>query len=689
MRPWFSLLVALLCLGAAVPAHAALDADVVLVYGSSWRRVLPSWAAAAKPPEKGSQALSSLPPVILWSEGEEVWTEALLERLAPKKVVLVGPPGARSTRLKIPGKVQRIEAPDERIDTALAREAFGPKDRVRVVYLADGVDYASALAAAALATADRAPLLVADGDLRQAAAEAGQLAAHLGAEEVVVVGSGDIPTLSAAVGRKVRLLSGAQALAAWQERTTASKHLVVVAPGDMDGPFSPTRLSLASIPYAISHGASLAWAGAGPGRGRSPEAAAAALEKKGYGPFHSISLMGDTVTLPMREVADIDQVARGVKNPRIHKVPAFVDAAGGAADRAVGRLAALDVYDLSRWVARIVHDTDHSNDGTGALVLANADHKFVLGETISRTTSSEMKNAGVKVESFYRDEITRELIQKELPGHGLVIWEGHPRDLTLDDDALPVPEGHLPPATFFLQGCYTLDRADPYVLVERGANAVIGTYMAVYSASGSGFAKAYINSQLHDNETAGQALASARNYLLATVELKKRRGHKDWRKTLRAALSFELWGDPTAPLPVSSAKKPGKTPVQAKLQGKKLTVTVPAARLPKAKAGDYFANVRPGAVLSALYDEKPPEGGKRLIELFFVEFDVPEEFGDNPQVIGAYDSSTWAWVFSPRTRKMSLLIHENTLPAPGKRGVLQFELADAAGAGAEQAVEAP
>lgn len=669
---YLSLLTGLLCLGTALPAGAALDADVVLVYGSSWKRVLPAWSAAAKQPARGSSALAQLPPVILWSEGEEVWTEELLQRLAPKKVVLIGPPGATSTALKIPGKVQRIQAPDERIDNELARAAFQPKDRVKVVYLADGVDYASALAAAALATTDRAPLLVADGDLKQTATEAGQLAAQLGAEEVVVVGSGDVTTLSAAVGRKVRILSGKKALEAFQARAAGSSHLVVAAPADIEGPFSPTSLSLSAVPWAISHGASLTWAGAGPGRGRSPEAAAASLEAKGAGPFHSISLMGDTVTLPMAEVADIDQVARGVKNPRIHKVPAFVDAAGGAADRAVGRLAALDTYDLSRWVVRMIHSVEHPDDGSGALVLANADHKFVLGETISRTTSSEMKNAGVKVESFYRDEIDRELIQRELPGHGLVIWEGHPRDLTLDDDALPVPEGHLPPATFFLQGCYTLDRADPYVLVERGANAVIGTYMAVYSASGSGFARAYINSQLHGEETAGQALSSARNYLLATVELKKRRGHKDWRKTLRAALSFELWGDPTAPLPVAMGKKPKKAPVQARLRGKDLTVTIPAAKLPKANAGDYFASIRPGAVLSALYDEKPPEGGRRLIELFFVEFDVPEEFGDDPQIVGPYEPSTYAWVFSRRTRKLSLLIHENTLPAPGKPGVLQF-----------------
>lgn len=682
MKRILPLAAALLCLAATRPAAAALDADVVLVYGSSWRRVLPVYPAVAGAPQRGSKAVSDLPPVILWSEGEERWTEELVRRLAAKKIALVGPPGITAGKLKLPGKVQVIDGDDATIDSQLANVAFTPTPGAppRAIYLADGADYGAALAASALATAWRGPLLVADGDINAAAAEAGALARKLGAEWVVVVGNGDASLLASAAGRKVRVISRDEALAAYGRKVGATDHLVVTAPADTDGAFTPPKLSLAAVPYAIGRGAALGFAGAGlvpdPNIVRSPEEAAAAIELAGGGPFGAVSVVGDTVTLPMREVPDIDQVARGIANPRIHKVPAFVDPFGTAADRAVGRLAALDVFDLSRWVARIVHPELLPKDRKGALVLANAHDKFVLGETISRTTSSEMKNAGVDVQSYYRSEIDHDLIQRELPGHALVLWEGHPRDLTLDDDAIPAPDVPLPPATFFLQGCYTLDRSDPYLLVERGANAVIGSYMAVYSASGSGFARTWLNSQLHDGETAGEALASARNYLLATVELKKRRGLKDWRKTLRAALSFELWGDPTAPLPVTSGRL-HKQPVKARVRGKQLTVTVPAGSLPRAIAGDYFARVRPGSALSAIYDENPPEGGKRLVELFFVEVDVPKEFGDAPQVTGPYDPSTYAWVFSPRTRKLSLLIHENALPAPGKAATLKFELAKA------------
>jgi len=674
MKTFLQLGAALLCLGVALPASAALDADVVLVYGSSWKRVLPAYAAAAKEPKRGSTAAADLPPVILWREGEERWTEELLERLAPKKVVAIGPRGSHAVELRIPGTVRRIEADDASIDQRLASVAFEGDAKADVVYVADGVDLGAGIAAAALAASDRAPFLIADGDLSATVIEAGSLARKLGAEEVVVVGTGDAASLAAAAGRKMRLLSRDGALAAYAEKVKGSTHLVVTAPSDAEGPFQPPRLSLAALPYALGKGAPIVFAGAGAGGDRSPEQAALAFEQAGFGPFDAVSLVGDYLALPMREIEDIDQVSRGVKNPRVHKLPAFTDPTGRAADRATGRLAALDVYDLSRWVVRLLHEQARRQVRNGALVLANADHKFILGETISRTTSSELRNAGVHTASFYRDEIDRELIGRELPGHGLVLWEGHPRDLTVGDDALPAPEAPLPPAAFFLQGCYTLDRADPYLLIERGANAVLGSYMAVYSASGSGFAKAWVNAQLYGGETMGEALVTARNYLLATVELKKRRGHEDWRKTLRAALSWELWGDPTAPLPVK-AGRPRKPPVKATVRGDQVTVHVPAATLPKAEGGDYWARVRPGTLLSGLYDEKPKEGGKRLIELFLVEIEVPESFGNAPRLSSQQPDRTFGYVFAPRTRRMWVLVHEDAMPAPGKAGTLRFSLA--------------
>src|SRR5690606_32302443 len=121
----------------------------------------------------------------------------------------------------------------------------------------------------------------------------------------------------------------------------------------------------------------------------------------------------------------------------------------------------------------------------------------------------------------------------------------------------------------------------------------------------------------------------ARNYLLAVVELKKRRGFTDWRKTLRAALSFDLWGDPEAPPPVP-VRAPKKPPVTAKLQGNRLAVRIPRSALPLSEAGAYQASVRPGGALAGLYnfieDEAGEVVGRRLSELVFVDVGLRESF---------------------------------------------------------------
>lgn len=659
-----------------LPAFGALDADLVLVHGHDPARLLPAYAAAAKAPRKGSDSTARLPPVIAWSEGEEKWTQAMIDRLAPRKTVWIAPPDVPHDLLRIPGKVQRITAPDEQIGEAIAEAAFSPSDSPSSVWVADERDPASAIVASALAATERAPLLIATGTLSETVHAAATFAERLGADEVVVVGKADQGRLASQLGTKVRVLSHKDGLRTLRSKVRGTKRLVAVAPADARGPFSPPKLSLVSIPYVLAKGAALAYVGEGPGEGKTPEEVVRALEAEGEGPFDYVTLIGDWLAIPMGEMKDIDQVARGVENPREHKVPPFVDPSGAPADRAVGRLAALDAFDLSRWIARIVHGIEGSQAGAdGVLVLANAHDKFILGETISRTTSAELANAGAKVRSFYRDEITKELIEKEIPKHALILWEGHPTDLTLGDDALPAPSRPLPPATVFLQGCYTLDRSDPFVLIERGANAVLGTYMAVYSSSGSAFARAYVNAQVHARATAGEALTSARNYLLAVVELKKRRGFTDWRKTLRAALSFDLWGDPEAPPPVP-VRAPKKPPVTAKLQGNRLAVRIPRSALPLSEAGAYQASVRPGGALAGLYnfieDEAGEVVGRRLSELFFVEVDLPESFGDAPVIQAPYPDETYAWIFSPRTRKLSLLIHEEALPRPGAGANLQF-----------------
>ena len=108
---------------------------------------------------------------------------------------------------------------------------------------------------------------------------------------------------------------------------------------------------------------------------------------------------------------------------------------------------------------------------------------------------------------------------------------------------------------------------------------------------------------------------------------------------------------------------------------------IPAGALPLSEAGPYQASVRPGGSLAGLYnfieDEDGEVVGRRLSELFFVEVELPESFGDAPVVEAPYPDETYAWIFSPRTRTLSLIVHEQALPAPGAAATLQFTVSAA------------
>ena len=88
----------------------------------------------------------------------------------------------------------------------------------------------------------------------------------------------------------------------------------------------------------------------------------------------------------------------------------------------------------------------------------------------------------------YRDAVTPAVIQEALEHADLLVWEGHARDLTLEERGGIAVE-RTPPLVV-LQGCYTLDRSDPFILFERGTEAIVATSAAIYSASGSAFARA-------------------------------------------------------------------------------------------------------------------------------------------------------------------------------------------------------
>lgn len=425
--------------------------------------------------------------------------------------------------------------------------------------------------------------------------------------------------------------------------------LVVANPRDRDGRFSPSALSLLAPLIAAAHRAPLLLV---------EDAAADAVEAEvdrviaanALLPTH-IYLVGDELALRSHRVPD-PVIAAGGPAPmggaRDVRVELFSQVERGRPqDYAVGRFVAEDAARGSATLARQLHAG--LGAGEPVWILANADQEFQLGETVSRSTARELRNAGVPVKARYRDAVTPAVIKRALGEAGLLLWEGHARDLTLEERGGIAVE-RTPPLVV-LQGCYTLDRSDPFILFERGTQAIVATSAAIYSASGSSFARAFLDALLYEGADLGIAVRNARNYLFALTELKKHRGHSDWPKTYRAALAFALWGDPTA-RPALPVKPPRVAPASWRVDGSALALDIPKRRLKPAAVGPYSAEPVPRAMLSGLLLRDGERAELALKELFFDAFPAPAGVAAACPPAPGWDVIS---LFAPRTGTLSVL----------------------------------
>ena len=414
--------------------------------------------------------------------------------------------------------------------------------------------------------------------------------------------------------------------------------------------FSPSSLSLLAPLIAATHRAPLVLVG---------DAAADAVEGEvrrfiaanRLAPTH-IYLVGDELALRSHRVPDPVLQGGGpeaVGGARDVRVELFSEIQHGhPQDYAVGRFVAEDAALGSATLARQLHSSAAPDQRI--VFLSNAQQKFELGETIARTTVGELRNAGLAVQAEYRDEVTPAAIQQGLEQAGILVWEGHAQDLTLEARG-GIAVQRTPPLVV-LQGCYTLDRSDPYILLEHGTQAIIATSAAIYSASGTAFAGALFDALVYDDVDLGTAVRNARNYLLAVTELKKRRRHADWAKTYRAALAFALWGDPSARASLT-APAPKLPPTRWQTDGDRLDLTIPAQRLAPTTVGPYFADPVPRAMLSGLVLQASDRPERLLKELFYRTLPV------RPGIIAACPPLPgWEVVslFAPSTQTLSVLV---------------------------------
>ncbi|HSP99060.1 MAG TPA: C25 family cysteine peptidase [Candidatus Dormibacteraeota bacterium] len=506
----------------------------------------------------------------------------------------------------------------------------------RYPWLLQGAALAGALGGALLPTNPHHPL----------AAEA--LNAWAGAQWYLI-GSPppDVPLPPGARVQRLETLDAVRAasLGALGDFTT----LAVANPADRRGRFSPSSLSLLAPRIATVHRAPLVLVSAATADVVEGEVTAA-IGAAGRTPTH-IYLVGDELALRSHRVPDPvleaggPEALGGARDVRVELFSRLQD--WQPQDYAVGRFVAEDV---ARGSATLSRQLAPAGAVGRVVVLSNADQVFALGETISRSTVSELRNAGIKVRASYRDAITPAVIQDALLHAGLLVWEGHARDLTLEERGGIAVE-RTPPFVV-LQGCYTLDRSDPFILFDRGTQSIVATSAAIYSASGSAFARALFDSLLYAGADLGTAVRNARNYLLAVTTLKKQRGHSDWTKTYRAALAFALWGDPTTRPPLATPTS-AVPPATWQLSDRALTLAIPPKHLEAATVGPYTAQPVPRAMLSGLILRDGDKPGRTVKELFFTAVRAPEgKTTACPPAPGWEVESMYA----PLTRTLSVLV---------------------------------
>lgn len=461
---------------------------------------------------------------------------------------------------------------------------------------------------------------------------------------------------------KARLATAAKSVAEienekeWLQRfvshldTEGPRGVVIADPRDVESVFSPSSLSLVA-PLVAAHRRLplLLVDGSDPARVEKGVLQFAAAHNW---PLSHIFLVGDELALRSHTVPDPvlssgGPEARGGGTTVRVELFSFIERQQPQ-EFAVGRIVAEDASAASVNLARQFHRRA-SHQRRPVVFLTNADEIFPLGETISRTTVEELRNLGVPVRAYYRDRVTQDLIRQALSSTDFLVWEGHSRDLTLEDRGGIA--AHVAPEVVVLQGCYTLDRSDPFILMDKGTQAIVGSSAAIYSAPGSAFARSLMDSLLYDKTDLGTAVRNARNYLLALALLQRDRDHADWRKTYRAALAFALWGDPSFKPPLAQGR-PRVPPVKWTREEGTLSLHIPAHKLPEIRTGDFRVQISPRTMLGGLLLRGKESEARQLKDLYFT---VQQATAEQRHVCPPSDGWDVVSLYAPLSGTLSVL----------------------------------
>jgi hypothetical protein len=297
-----------------------------------------------------------------------------------------------------------------------------------------------------------------------------------------------------------------------------------------------------------------------------------------------------------------------------------------------------------------------------ALVASNSGGSLSLLETFSRNTTESLRQSGVETTTLIGNKVSRDEVRKQMPLHNLFLWEGHSGTL-MNDYEFPTWDDAVPPVFVFLQSCLSLTEPRVGSLLRRGAFAVLGSSTRTYSGSGGACSLAFFNAVLYENQSVGDALRQAKNFLLVYALLKDKRLGKGATRTganIRSAWAFTLWGDPTLklPLPPRPDNEVCCVPfVRHEVQGNTLLISLPDKAKVPVQTDKYRTELLPNGRAAGLVKKEKIEDRRPLVPFVFAEVSLPRgRLGLTPRLSSRLPSNRWVFCWDQRRRCGYLLI---------------------------------
>jgi hypothetical protein len=192
---------------------------------------------------------------------------------------------------------------------------------------------------------------------------------------------------------------------------------------------------------------------------------------------------------------------------------------------------------------------------------------------------------------------------------------------------------------------------------------VLGSSTRTYSGSGGACSLAFFNAVLYENQSVGDALRQAKNFLLVYALLKDKRLGKGATRTganIRSAWAFTLWGDPTLklPMPPRPDNEGCCVPfVRHEVQGSTLVISLPDKAKVPVQTDKYRTELLPNGRAAGLVKKEKIDDRRPLVPFVFAEVSLPRgRLGLTPHLSSRLPSNRWVFCWDQRRRCGYLLI---------------------------------